>query len=1011
VNSIDQIIEQYGADLAAFRSFDDDGPVNGPNLLPYATLVAARKTDRALAALAGVYEWQSNSLVFLADGDNLTDDESFIQLRRRLAMRGDAPYLGIVRPGQLTIHRVTLDNDARVRTVVPIESTQRSLRSVFPLLGNQRPGVVSNSRQWITNVLLRLLSKSIEELEADCGVAEGDAISLVGRALFTRFLGDRDLLHGSLIPGGPAETATLFDSRDRAQNTSQWLDDTFNGDLLPLSDRIFQTLSKKALKTLGDILRRAPGGQLSLEWEETWAKLDFAHIPVGVLSQAYEHYLRMHSPDKQRKEGSYYTPRIIANMMMGAAFHALRRDGNAHEARILDPASGAGIFLITAFRQIVAERWRHDQKRPETKTLREILYRQITGFDINESALRFAALGLYLMSIELDPDPHPVEKLKFEKELRKTVLHKFGENNSSSPSLSLGSLGSEVGEEHIGRYDLVIGNPPWASGTGLPDWQQVTDCVARIAHVRCPQVAPPKLPNEVLDLPFVWRAMKWSKPGGQIAFALHARLLFQQGEGMSVDRSAIFSALDVTGILNGAELRQSNVWPEISAPFCLLFAHNQVPPPGAAIRFVSPHLEDSLNGAGGLRVDAANAEAITSEQVIHRPEILKILFRGTQLDLEVYDRLISRKLSRLGEFWESDDAFPKEEQSFARKGYQKLCKGSKIKRSGDGLPGESAAYLWDLPELTPEAARAILVDASRLPLFSLDRVHRGRPRELYLGPKLIVHQSPPVQASRIRVTVADTDLVFSESYYGYSAKKHPEGRRFVRYLAMLVGSKYALWYALVTSGKFGFERDVIEKFVIDSLPVPPFDELDSSQRKQIDLLFKAVAKEDTESTWERVDDWAASLCGLGKRDQEVISDTLKFNLPFAENRKDAQTPPTSPEVDVFCTTIFSELNPLARRFGKKIAAVRVGVPIASPWEVVRLSTEPTSESPEMDEWPEILRIADQNAATEVIYPDPEQQCLWLARLSQARYWSRSQARLTARRVAWEHLDALIGNTL
>ena len=268
---------------------------------------------------------------------------------------------------------------------------------------------------------------------------------------------------------------------------------------------------------MGNILRRAPGGQLSLEWEETWANLDFAHIPVGVLSQAYEHYLRMHSPEKQRKEGSYYTPRIIANMMVGAAFHALRRDGNAHEARILDPASGAGIFLITAFRQLVAERWRHDRKRPETKTLREILYRQITGFDINESALRFAALGLYLMSIELDPDPHPVEKLKFEKELRKTVLHKFGEDNSASPSLSLGSLGSEVGEEHIGRYNLVIGNPPWASGTGLPDWQQVTDCVARIAHERCPQVAPPKLPNEVLDLPFIWRAMKWSKTGGQIA--------------------------------------------------------------------------------------------------------------------------------------------------------------------------------------------------------------------------------------------------------------------------------------------------------------------------------------------------------------------------------------------------------------------------------------------------------------------------------------------------------------
>jgi len=1005
---MDQIIEQYGADLAAFRSFDDDGPVNGPNLLPYATLVAARKADPALAALAGVYEWQSSPLVFLADGDSLTGDESFRLLRRRLAMRGDAPYLGIVRPGQLTIHRISLDNDPREQTVVPIESIQRS---VFPILGNRRPKAASNSRQWITNVLLKLLEKSIGELTTDCGIAEGDAISLVGRALFTRFLGDRNLLRGSLIPDGSGESATLFDNRDRAQATSRWLDVTFNGDLLPLNDNIFESLREKALWTLGNILRRAEGGQLSLKWEEKWANLDFAHIPVGVLSQAYENYLRNYSPKKQRKEGSYYTPRIIAHMMVGAAFHALRRDGNAHEARILDPAAGAGIFLITAFRQLVAERWRHDQKRPETETLREILYQQITGFDINESALRFAALGLYLMSIELDHDPHPVEKLRFDKKLRGTVLHKFGEDNGTSVSLSLGSLGSEVGEEHNGRYNLVIGNPPWTSGTGLPNWQQVTNCVARIAKARCPQSSPPKLPNEVLDLPFVWRAMEWAKPGGQVAFALHARLLFQQGEGMPVDRSALFSALEVTGILNGAELRQSKVWPEISAPFCLFFAHNQTPPPGAQIRFVSPHLEDSLNGAGGLRVDAANAETITSEQIIYRPEILKILFRGIQLDLEIYDRLISRKLSNLGAFWESGKSTPKEEKRFAGNGYQRLRDSSRIRKRGDGKAGVPASYLQDLCELTPEAMRTILIDAHGLPLFREERIHDKRPRELFLGPKLIVRESPSARTSRIRVTVADDDLVFSESYYGYCAGKHPDGKQFVRCLALLVGSKYALWYALVTSGKFGFERDVVEKLVIDNLPVPAFDDLDPSQRKQIDSLFEAVAKDDTESTWERVDDWAASLYGLSKRDQEVISDTLKFNLPFAENRKDAQAPPTSPEVDVFCKTIFSELNPLARRFGKKIAAVRVDVPIASPWEVVRLSTEPTSESPEMDEWPEILRIADQNAATEVIYPDPGQQCIWLARLSQARYWSRSQARLTARRVAWEHLDALLGSAL
>jgi hypothetical protein len=63
----------------------------------------------------------------------------------------------------------------------------------------------------------------------------------------------------------------------------------------------------------------------------------------------------------------------------------------------------------------------------------------------------------------------------------------------------------------------------------------------------------------------------------------------------------------------------------------------------------------------------------------------------------------------------------------------------------------------------------------------------------------------------------------------------------------------------------------------------------------------------------------------------------------------------------------------------------------------------------IDDWPEVLRIADSLAATEVIHPDPATNCLWIARLNQARYWSHSQARLVARRVVWEHLDTLFGS--
>ena len=114
-----QTLEKYGANLDAIRSFDADSP----DLLPYATLLAARKAaGSGLASLTGVYEWQNTPLVFLVEGDRLEDGQALNRIRRLLAMRGDAPYLGVVRPGQLTIYRVSLDQDPadKARINLPI---------------------------------------------------------------------------------------------------------------------------------------------------------------------------------------------------------------------------------------------------------------------------------------------------------------------------------------------------------------------------------------------------------------------------------------------------------------------------------------------------------------------------------------------------------------------------------------------------------------------------------------------------------------------------------------------------------------------------------------------------------------------------------------------------------------------------------------------------------------------------------------------------------------------------
>ena len=1001
-----ETLERFGANPDNLRLFGEDGP----ELLPYATLTAARaRGDADLDALFGVYEWQDTPLMFLVDADRLgADGTRLARIRRMAAMRGDAPYLGVVAPGRLDVYRVALDADPIERARVDVGIPNGEEAATFARLGNVRPNSSPPNRGWIAQVILDLLDDALDNLTQRCGLIIDDAISLVGRALFARFLGDRGLLPEPLR--SQAVEGTLFDSANVARTTSHWLDETFNGDFLPFSEGTFERLPNDGFKVLGDITRRAAGGQLALGWAESWDDLNFAHIPVGVLSQAYERYLSKHDAAGQRNRGGYYTPRHIAELMVRGAFVPLVDEGRAAAARVLDPASGAGVFLLATFRRIVAERWRSDRTRPGTGTLRSILYEQITGFDIDESALRFAALGLYLISIELDPDPEPVGKLAF-KNLRGRVLHMAGPI-SGNATRGLGSLDPDFHASPNEGYDLVIGNPPWASGTKLPGWPRVLEAVTAIANKRSNGTSVrPTLPNEGLDLPFVWRAMEWARPGGQIAFALHARLLFQQGDGMPQAREALFGALDVTGVVNGAELRQTKVWPEVSAPFCLLFARNKMPGPEAAFRFVSPRLEPSLNGAGTMRIDATRAELVTADQLARRPEILKILFRGGSANLRLIERIETGNLVTIRDYWERRFGIEGGHLRFAGNGYQRLRPSSRIRKAGDGLPGCSAAYLQGLPEITDGALDSILIQINALPLFDRERIHDPRPRVLFNAPILIVHETPPADRMRIRIGIAMRDVIFNQSYYGYSAKTHPNGTRLLRFLGLVIGSKPALWLALLTSGRFGVERDTVEKSTVDGVLVPDFESLSCTDLDQVDDLFSRLCAANDEATWTEVDNWVARLYGLRPPDLQIIDDTLRFNLPFAACRAAARARTQERQVTRFRKLLESELQPWARRSGRIIAVHPTPAAKSSAWRGLQLRTGAATEGKPAQlatDWQKLLRAADQLASSLMIYRDDDAQCLWIELLDQARYWSDTEARSLARLLVWSHIDFLTG---
>lgn len=138
-------------DAAGLRWLNTDGP----DLLPYATLLNARRGGHdVLSSVNAVYEWQGVPLIFLLDADTVQDDNQLRHLRRLLAMRGDAPYLGIVSPGRLDVYRLALDHKTPAQAHVELD-VSGGLHATLVQLGNTRPDVAANQRNWISNVILR----------------------------------------------------------------------------------------------------------------------------------------------------------------------------------------------------------------------------------------------------------------------------------------------------------------------------------------------------------------------------------------------------------------------------------------------------------------------------------------------------------------------------------------------------------------------------------------------------------------------------------------------------------------------------------------------------------------------------------------------------------------------------------------------------------------------------------------------------------------------------------------
>jgi hypothetical protein len=271
---------------------------------------------------------------------------------------------------------------------------------------------------------------------------------------------------------------------------------------------------------------------------------EFSAMPVEALGQVYEQLLgktirsAAEKSDVRKASGVYYTRADIVECVVKNTVGTLletsrgaKKDASA--LRILDPACGAGSFLIGAYQYLLdwycewymvhgAERHARgrtpalyraadDQWRLTAAERRRILTNNIYGVDIDPHAVEVAKLSLVLKALEDTADsgrcsaPDLAQNIKCGNAL-------VGPDFEDGPCANACDWQAEFPQVfEAGGFDAVIGNPPWGQkGIALDDSIKV--------YLRQKY----KSLSGILDVfrPFVEKGIDLLRPGGAFGMVL-----------------------------------------------------------------------------------------------------------------------------------------------------------------------------------------------------------------------------------------------------------------------------------------------------------------------------------------------------------------------------------------------------------------------------------------------------------------------------------------------------------